>query len=339
MGRRELKAVMALWAVVLGAALAALVALNMNASRLINHLEYVKAGRFARTLALYEEGKKYAEAVTAKGDQLNKNSEKRVLVPASDPDYRRAVELYGRAFALDPRDPYSPDMRKYYEILGQVYGAVGADREVAKMGARGFLCARDYPNAEAYAGTVVARDPKDFEGWMLLADSQLRNQNLAGIDLTISRMETAGAPSDFVHELRGLVAETRGDSKTAVTEYRAALSQKPDNIDLRKRLSALFSRERRIDDAIKVLEEGVDKGGSLDGNYMHLLGLAFLERGKAQEAANALETATAVEARSGDLFFNLAQAYQRLGKDGKANEALQQALRLKPELRNKVLGE
>lgn len=335
---KELRAILIVWFIIVGSGVATVVFLNLNASRIINHIEYVEASRFARTQVLYEEAKKYAEKALQEAARLNKNEQQRKPLPQDDPNFKRAVELFGKAFALDPRDPYSREMRQYYEILAHLYAAVGADLWAMKMGARGFLCAEDYKDAEIYAGSVTARDPKDYEAWMLQADAQIRAARLDDAEATILKMESAGAPPALVHELRGLVAEKRGLTQKAIAEYLLALEKVPENIDIRKRLATLLEGSKRLEEARKVLADGLALGGDRDPNYLHRLANLELKLGNPGQAVAYLERAVRMEPSSGDLYFDLAQAYQQIGKSARAYDALQEALKRNPALQAQLLS-
>lgn len=335
---RELRVVLLLWAAIFTTGITAVVLLNLNASRLINHIEYVEASRFARTQVLYDEAIKYAQRLLEKAANANREAQIQQKISSNDPDFKRAVELFGKAFELDPRDPYAGPLRQYYEILAHCYSAVGMETWAMKMGARAFLCAGDYRNASIYAGAVAARDPKDFEAWMLQADAQLRAQNYDDAEATLLKMEAAGAPPELVHELRGELAERRGQVTKAIQEYTLALERNPANLDLRKRLQTLLVAAKRRDEALKVLREGLAHGADRDPNFLHRLADLELSIGDPQAAVRYLEKAVRMESSSGDLYFSLAQAYQKVGKEARAFDALQEALRRKPELRNQVLA-
>ncbi len=337
-GWKELRAVLLIWACLFAAGVTAVILLNLNASRLINHIEYVEASRFSRAQVLYDEAMKYAQRLLEKAGQANREAEARRLLPASDQDFRRAVDLFGKAFALDPRDPYSRPLRKYYEILAHCYTAVGMDNWATKMGARAFLCEGNFRDAIIYAGSVTARDPNDYEAWMLQADAQIRAQLYVDADATLQKMEAAGAPAELVHELRGELAEKTGNLKKAIQEYTLALEKNPANLDLRKRLQTALLAAKQQDEALKVLREGLAHGGDRDPNFLHRLAMMELERGNPAVAVTHLEKAVRMEPSSGDLYFALAQAYQKVGKEARAFDALQEALRRKPELRNQLLA-
>ncbi len=336
-GWKELRALLLIWGFLVGTGVATVIVLNLTGSRLINHIEYVEASRFARAQVLYMEAMRHAERLLQKAAELNRDVSTRKTLSPDDPDFKKAVELFGKAFALDPRDPYSRPLRPYYEILAHCYTAVGMDNWARKMGARAFLAEGNNRDASIYAGSVAADDPTDFEAWMLQADAQIRAGELENAEATLLKMEAAGAPPALVHELRGMIAEKRGQVAKAVAEYTLAIEKAPENIDLRKRLAGLLVGEKRREDALKVLREGLAYGGERDPNYLHRLGSLELVVGNAQDAVRYLERAARMEPSSGDIYFSLAQAYQALGKKARAYDALQEAIRRKPRLADQVL--
>ncbi|MGB9692033.1 MAG: tetratricopeptide repeat protein [Candidatus Sumerlaeaceae bacterium] len=335
---KEVRAVLLIWACIFAAGIGAVILLNLNASRLINHIEYVEASRFARAQVLYDEAMKYAQRVLEKAGEANRQAEARRTLPPDDPDFKRAVELFGKAFALDPRDPYAAALRKYYEILAHCYTAVGMDTWATKMGARALLCDGNNRDAIIYAGSVAARDPSDYEAWMLQVDAQMRAHLYVDAEATLLKMEAAGAPPQLVHELRAELAEKTGNLKKAIQEYQLAVEKNPSNLELRKKLQLVLIAAKRRDEALKILRDGLAYGGDRDPNFLHRLATLELERGDPHRAVTYLEKAVRMEPASGDLYFTLAQAYQKVGKEARAFDALQEALRRKPELRNQLLA-
>ena len=335
--RREVKTVAIIWGVVLAAAILALLVVNLNSIRLINHIEYVKANRFQRTLVLYSEAEKNLKAVMSKHEVLNRGSENVVNVPADDKNFKRAMELYSRAVALDPRDPFHEERRVEYEKMAMLYGAAGREVEQVKASMRAFLAARDYLSAENYGNALLARNPKDVEALVLLAESHMRNNKLNEAKADVARMQQAGAPADILNTVNGRLLIQQDDKPGAIAAYAEALKARPANPDLRKRLSDLYNETGKTEEAIRVLAEGLALGGNRDAEYLNRLGNAYLSVKKNAEAADVLEDAIKLERFSGDLYWQLAQAYQRLGKAAKADFALKEAFRLRPELREQML--
>ena len=336
--RRELRAVVALWAVLLVAAVAALLALNANAVRVINHIEYVKSGRYTRAQVLLREAEKRALAALERSAELNRAGEKKVL-PRGDADYAAAAALYERAFAMYPGDLYGPDMRPHYERLAALHEAGGEERRAVRASSLAFMAAGDFTNAASYASTLTIRDPSDTESWKVLADIHLRANSQGPAEGAIARYETTGGSAAVVHALRARLAILRHDTAMAIRELEISLEQEAANPQARKQLAELLSDAKRREDAAKVLEEGVALGGSEDGNYMHRLGDLLVLLNRPADAVTALEQAARLEASSAAVQWSLARAYLKLGKKSRHDSALQRAFALDPSLRMKVMDQ
>jgi Flp pilus assembly protein TadD len=334
--RRELRFVLVLWSLLLATALVCLWLLNANAVRLINHIEYVKASRYKKAQALYAEADKYTRKALETAAALNAKSAAKVLLPATDPNYRKALDAFQRALSLDPRPASARELRTSYEKIANLYEAVGADADRMRLLTRAFLCDANYKDAETYARALAARSPKDSQPWRLLAETYIMSDQLTLVDPVISRLETLNASAWEVHELRGDLAFRRGNNKEAATEYAAAVEAAPKRLELRKRLMECLNLLGRTDEAASAMAGGVPHGGDEDGNYMHLYGQLLIKCGKPRDAVQALLTAAQLEKGSGSIQWDLARAYQRAGREADANKALNTALKLDPELRKQV---
>lgn len=336
--KRELLIVGAVWLVVFGAAVGALLALHYNALDIINHIEYVRAGRYQRVTALYHEAGKHADKLMQKAMTVNAPSETKVLISQSDPDYVAAINLYRRAIALDPRDEFAPERRPYLEKMANVYEAGGDEVNQVNALARAFIAEGDYRNALTYLNALVSRNQKHVESWKLMVEAALRQKDATNTEHLLARMEQAGAsPVDLAY-YRGRLALLRNKPDEAVQFFSKAVAGAPKDMGLRQELGSLLMVKKKYDEAVQVLSEGLKHGGSRDPEYLHVLGNALLGANKPSEAIEQLENAIEFERNSASVYWSLAQAYQRIGKTRKSNSALQEALRLDPSLRDKVLN-
>ena len=339
-GRSEWKSVLILWAVLLAAAIGALAALNANATRIINHIEYVKARRFVRAEALFLEAEKRANALIRRAGAENTTATVRQVLPKTDPDFVAAVDLYERAFALTPVDKYAPEMRHHYERMGRMYECVGADRDEVRAYARAFVAAGtpgDLKNAESYASTLTTRDPKDAESWRLLAEIRLRDGRVPEAEAAVLRFEAAGGPAPEVHLLRGRIAQARGATADATREFEAALAKQPANLLVRKTLAEIYEVDGKPEEALRVYRDGLAHGGAEDGNFMDRYGSLLLKTGEAKKAVDALEDAADLEPNSDSIQWSLAKAYLQAGMSARSRVAMQRATTLNPSLLNKAL--
>ncbi len=332
-GGREILSVAALWAVLLAGSACALAALNWNAIRLINRIEYVEANRYDRTMVLYAEAEKRAASAFA---GLKSSAEMR-LAP-NDPDYGAATDLYAQALALDPRGPLDSENARHYQILMRLHESAGSTTRTLAAMTRDALTRNDTVSAADYAARLAAAAPDSPEAWILTAEPAIRTGRLDDATSAAARVETAsGKETSIVHELRARIAVARNDSAAAIEEYVALLRLKPGAVDARKALASLLLRGGRNEEALRTLTEGREQGGSSDGNYMHILGETLLAAGRAGEAADALTKAAELEPRSASVHWSLARAHLKAGNARRSDAAMQRAFALDPKLRAATL--
>lgn len=91
---------------------------------------------------------------------------------------------------------------------------------------------------------------------------------------------------DYLNE--ALVLERQGDFDAAVTSYRLALRERPDDIKVLQNLAIALSKVGRVDEAIRAYRRALDLDPSLSGAHY---GLAFLliKRGDGQFAVKHLK--------------------------------------------------
>lgn len=110
------------------------------------------------------------------------------------------------------------------------------------------------------------------------SDSELRPQRL-----------------DYLNE--ALALERSGDFDAALTSYRLALREKPDDHRILLNMAIAYSRLSRLDEAIRCYRRALEIDASLAGGHF---GLAFLllKRGENAEAATHLEAFLAAPPKS-----------------------------------------
>lgn len=115
---------------------------------------------------------------------------------------------------------------------------------------------------------------------------------------------------DYLSEALSL--EKSGDLDAALTSYRLALREKPDDHKVLINMAIAYSRQARIDEAIRCYKRALELQPALAGAHY---GLAFLliKRGDRDEAAQHLEAFLASPSRSADPA-NIEHAERALGE-------------------------
>lgn len=96
-----------------------------------------------------------------------------------------------------------------------------------------------------------------------------------------------GRPTDYLSEALDL--ETRGDFANALTSYRLALRERPDDLGVLQNIAIAFSKTRQPEEAIRTYRRALQLSPDLPGAHY---GLAFLllKRGDTAQAAVHLES-------------------------------------------------
>ncbi|MGH9159065.1 MAG: tetratricopeptide repeat protein [Vicinamibacteraceae bacterium] len=278
-----------------------------------------------------------------------------------------AFALYRKVEAALPKHP------GLHEAVADVYDKAGHADWAARERARTAVpdCARPSAACTFLTGdfrdtlqrTKNAQADEDWY-WRVRALNQLATRALAALERL--------PPSVELHTVRASLAESQNRPQAAVDELRAALELTPGDRTLERRLatalylahdheamlpitqqllaktpddpelqflhgSALLEAQQ-IERAIPPLERAVAADPSLL-QARAALGRAFVMQGKMAAAIPHLEAALPSD-RDGNLYYQLAQAYQRTGRRDQARAALEkyQALRQRAETTTVATG-
>lgn len=111
------------------------------------------------------------------------------------------------------------------------------------------------------------------------------------------RSEKESRRLDYLSE--ALTLEKSGDLDAALTSYRLALREKPDDHKILLNMAIAYSRQSRLDEAIRCYKRALELQPTLPGAHY---GLAFLliKRGDRDEAAQHLEAFLVSPSKSAD---------------------------------------
>jgi predicted Zn-dependent protease len=279
-----------------------------------------------------------------------------VLVSADKLD--EAVDAVKRAVSLAPK------WRTTHESLAELLAARDESEQAAAALARAEATPRDC-SKEAAACAFAASKLRDVLSLTerTTAPEALfwRVKALDALAFEAFERLRAMPPSSERHTLVGLWYLDHDDAALAETELRAALALAPGLTTIVDDLAASYSRQRKFDDTIALLQPLQSKG-DLSARGSFLYGDALVELQRLDEAIPILESAArrdpnqpiirstlgralvladrAAEAlphlqaarvsdRDGSVYYQLAQAYQRLGRGAEAKAAMDEYVRRK----------
>lgn len=116
--------------------------------------------------------------------------------------------------------------------------------------------------------------------------------------------------------------------RTAAEEFQELLAVKPDAA-VQANLGLLFVTQRRYEEALAVLEEGLLREPR-SARLRYLKGRALLGADRAQEAEEYLQEAALLDPQEPAVAVRLAEAYEALGRGQQAEQQLRRVLDLRP---------
>lgn len=334
--RREVTITLCIWAVLMIAAIAALVLLQRSSARIIEQIHYVNVSRVAKANVLYAEAEKHATQVFERAEDLNAESEKKVLVPAGNVHYQKAVSLFDEAQKLDQRPEFDPDRRIYYEMQGQLYDAAGNTEKQLLSHARAFISRGDFLNALDNIREAQAITTGSVEPVLLLA--QLRDEQGSSTEALaiLQEAQTSITLTPEANWVLGALHLKAGDLESAITAFRTAVEGEPENLTYRRELAIALKIAGKPKEATEVLRIGLNHGAWLDAAYLHVYGEYLVDVGELNEAIRILKQADELAPYSGDVQWSLAKAYHKAGQARQSAATLRRATEIRPELQNQI---
>ncbi|HEX5473524.1 MAG TPA: tetratricopeptide repeat protein [Vicinamibacterales bacterium] len=260
----------------------------------------------------YFSAKDYAKAAPAleraiDADQTN-TAARRMLALASmnTGRYARAVQL----LAGDPERETDPSLEYAYGV-----SLVRSDRaaEATALFSRLLATHADSPEINVVLGEAHAQEG-DFEG------------AIAALERAIAlKADVADA-----HAALGLIYLKQGQLAKAAAALQTELAHHPENVRARETLAAALELDGQPDEALGQLRE-VLRAQPDYADARYLMGKILLARGDAAGAVDHLEIAARLAPADANIHYQLAQAYQKLGRpqDASAQFDLFQQLKAK----------
>lgn len=141
----------------------------------------------------------------------------------------------------------------------------------------------DYSGAIAIAQEGLARDSTNVQGLITLGHSQHRVGSMREARATYERVLALDPLNSGARFMLGAIAHAAGDDAAAEREYRAALEIDPTIVEARHDLAVVLMKERRNDEAEKLLL-GVIADDSLFAGAHRTLGNLYAASGRKDAA-------------------------------------------------------
>ena len=196
--------------------------------------------------------------------------------------------------------------------------------------------------ARMYAENDVKEDvEKVRKGWLTLAGSDSEDRARVAVQyLAFDQPEHARAIVEIIREenpdweglelLKGRILTAEENYQKATEKLRSALNREPKNLAVRNDLVTVLLRSGKIDEAVKVVEEGTHKNSDQAAAW-YLKGLAYEKKEDIQTAKSAYERALEINPKHTQTLINLAVITAQEDQNGeKAVKLLETALNNEP---------
>lgn len=250
-------------------------------------------------------------------------------------NYAEAIPALQRSLAAGP----APEARYYLALAlldkGELENALSELRAIAAGGpfarqARYLLAAtllkqQRIDDAVDEFGRLLADDPGNARAHNALASALLLKGRYPEALREIDRAVALDPAIVDAHLKKGLYLMRSGKAREAEAEFAGAVRAAPDELRSRLVLASFHLRQKRFDQALAVLREGLRSGRGDAPLYNSMAAVAFA-RGGEQEAVDFLLKAKGADPSFLAAPFNLATLYAAAGKPAQALAEYDQVL-------------
>jgi TolB-like protein/Tfp pilus assembly protein PilF len=229
-----------------------------------------------------------------------------------------AIQLMAQAMRLNPR--YPPG---YLFTLGMAYVLAGHSAEAVAT-TKEFL--NHSPNhLVAYLNLAVAY----VQQWdsQLSQDPQTLTQALVAVQQALALSDV----SPVGHALLGIVYLLQKQYEPALAEVERAVALDPNDAGSYALLAEVLSRVGRSEEALRMVEQALNRKSFLRDAYLRGVGSAYYLAGRTEEATAPLKQFLTHRPNILGAHLTLAAVYSELGKEAEAQAEAAEVLRLNPK--------
>ncbi len=262
-----------------------------------------------------------------KGDYLKAADYLKQAV-AEDPNDKEAVQLLGLSYYLAGRPaeaiPYLEKVQTWYPR---------ANVDAAYILGISYIQAKDYPQARKAFATMFDV-PADSGASYLITARMLFRQEFTPVAEDYAQKAIAADPKlPLAHQLLGEIHLFTSKIPEAIHDFQQELAINPAYAPALYKLADAYSRVQKYDEAERLLQRSIWLDASSTGPYI-LMGKVLQKKGEPVLAIRTLQRAVAMDPNNPITHHLLGQAYRDLGK----NEEAEQELKIAEQLRAKQTG-
>jgi len=189
----------------------------------------------------------------------------------------------------------------------------------------------DDAKAKEDVTAVLRMEPRSAGGIYLQAVIAARAREFPAADAALTQIQNILGRFPRGYYFQAVVKFNMGQAEQANEAATRFLSRNPRDPDGLKLMARIQMAGQRPQEAIDLLAKAEEEGVKADGEMLDLLGRAYAQAGKPQQALAALERAAAIAPDSADILTRLAAIRLGLGDAAGAAKDLEQSAELAPK--------
>lgn len=250
------------------------------------------------------------------------------------------------------RGPVSADLAKSRQLSQQGIASLerGQPLEAETALTKAVkTCPTDPDARRYYAEALWAKNARPEaitqleEGCRLSPEDTAMRVRLAEMYLAAGRVDLARATAERAIDLnpklaaawaiRGRTMRAAGDLRQALADFHRTLGYSPEDRQVQMEVAEVYRQLRQPQRSLETLQSLADtySPGEEPQQVCYLLGLAYAELGRNEDAAESFSTAVSRGPPTPELLCRLAEAQWAIGRTGDAAMAVQQAVSLDPQ--------
>jgi tetratricopeptide (TPR) repeat protein len=250
-------------------------------------------------------------------------------------NYSSAIAEFRKALELAPHlDRTQVLLALSYFDSGDIEHAVGLLEKV-------YPARKDDPVVVAHLGLAYLRQNKDDKALAMLthwaelepkSPDALYFKGKASVYIASDSFDQLSkvAPDSYrMYQLRAEMLRQQGLTPAAISEYKKAISQKPDAAGLHYALGTVYREAGRLDEALAEFNAEL-KISPNDAMTDYLIGDVYLQQSKLEEAKQFLQQALLIQPQLADAQLDLAKTYHGQSKTDEAVKLLKSVVASDP---------
>jgi tetratricopeptide (TPR) repeat protein len=238
---------------------------------------------------------------------------------------------------------------RQYSQRGVAAMEQGQAREAEQWLAKAVKSCPSDPEARRHYGEALWKRGAGAEAVVQMQEAARRARDDAGIQVRLAEMQTAlgdlAAAQQHVNRAidlnpklpaawatRARMERTAGQLREALADYHRALGYAPDDAGVLIEVAEVYRQLNQPQRALQTLQGLAETytPGEEPPQVLHLMGIAYVNLGRHDDAVETLGAAVLRGNPSPDLYYHLAEAELLAGHPNEATAAAQQALALEP---------